>query len=392
MDISPILAEKIVHKLQGILPYTICVRSLSGELLCSSEQADFPRNRLSTLSPMTGNYADENASRLLMLSGTPIGKLVIIGSQDNDGSFSLTLDLAKELAESIIAEAFTNRSNDQKNLQRAVKTLLQNHTGIDRKKVQDILVRNDFDCKIPRTIIYFNLHTETEERNYQDEGPELSKSTLIYNSFTAYLRIKFSRRYDYVHPCTDHYGVFVFCEDRGKDISLSDIYLYNLCQQMVEEAPKNLWGDFRVVIGSRCVCFDDYSGIGFQMRKRLQSSLLLFPDEHVVFGCSTLLGNVVAFIKPPAKRTIINLVLGKLLNDHARDVYIETLRALFYHNLNMNEVANSLHIHRNTLQYRLKKIESLTGHSIYKIDEALTIRLALLCYEYLSQFNEGCIN
>ena len=84
---------------------------------------------------MTGNYADENASRLLMLSGTPIGKLVIIGSQDNDGSFSLTLDLAKELAESIIAEAFTNRSNDQKNLQRAVKTLLQNHTGIDRKKV-----------------------------------------------------------------------------------------------------------------------------------------------------------------------------------------------------------------------------------------------------------------
>ena len=58
----------------------------------------------------------------------------------------------------------------------------------------------------------------------------------------------------------------------------------------------------------------------------------------------------------------------------------------------MNEVANSLHIHRNTLQYRLKKIESLTGHSIYKIDEALTIRLALLCYEYLSQFNEGCIN
>ena len=59
MDISPIWPRKSYINCKGILPYTICVRSLSGELLCSSEQADFPRNRLSTLSLWTGNYADE---------------------------------------------------------------------------------------------------------------------------------------------------------------------------------------------------------------------------------------------------------------------------------------------------------------------------------------------
>ena len=109
----------------------------------------------------------------------------------------------------------------------------------------------------------------------------------------------------------------------------------------------------------------------------------------MVFGSSTLLGNVVAFIKPPAKRSIIDMVLGKLLKDHAKDVYIETLRVLFFCDLNMNAAAASLHIHRNTLQYRIKKIEKLTGHSIYKIDDALTIRLALLCYDYLMQFTDG---
>ena len=46
MDIPPIIAERIVHKLSDILPYTITVRSLTGEVLCSSEQADSPADRL----------------------------------------------------------------------------------------------------------------------------------------------------------------------------------------------------------------------------------------------------------------------------------------------------------------------------------------------------------
>lgn len=391
MDIPPIIAERIVHKLSDILPYTITVRNLTGEVLCSSEQADSPADRLpkSTGSAAAGHQVSEGCSRLLMLSNAPVGKLIITGSPDNGPDFELMLNLAKEFAERIIAEDFTKKNDDQQNFQSAIKALLQNHAEIDEEKVQKILECNGFDCAIPRTVIYFRLITVTKEEDYQAEEPELLKSTLVYNSFIAYLRIKFSRQHDYVHPCKDHYGVFVFCEDRAKDTNLSDIYLFNLCQQMVDDAPKNLWGDFRVVIGNRCGCFDDYSGISFQMRNRLKSSLLLFPDEQVVFGSSTLLGNVVAFIKPPAKRSIIDMVLGKLLKDHAMDVYIETLRVLFICDLNMNAAAASLHIHRNTLQYRIKKIEKLTGHSIYKIDDALTIRLALLCYDYLKQFTDG---
>ena len=43
MDIPPIIAERIVHKLSDILPYTITVRSLTGEVLAAASKPIRPQ-------------------------------------------------------------------------------------------------------------------------------------------------------------------------------------------------------------------------------------------------------------------------------------------------------------------------------------------------------------
>ncbi|WP_034764942.1 CdaR family transcriptional regulator [Rossellomorea vietnamensis] len=60
------------------------------------------------------------------------------------------------------------------------------------------------------------------------------------------------------------------------------------------------------------------------------------------------------------------------------DTLRHTLQRLFDCQLNMKETANALHIHRNTLLYRLESVEELTGLSPRTFDDAMILRFILL--------------
>ena len=57
---------------------------------------------------------------------------------------------------------------------------------------------------------------------------------------------------------------------------------------------------------------------------------------------------------------------------------IPTLQAYFGCNLNANETAKQLMIHRNTLQYRLSKIESLTGRDPKRVPDLVELLFLLI--------------
>lgn len=387
MQISKRMAKQIVSKLQAMLPYEVVVLDYSGEVLCSTQERS--REELIRIIHIENAAGERRLSRTLCSFGKAVGYIVIYGNQESK-DFSLLLNMAKEMAESILAVEFAKvEGNHRQNYQLALRNLLSYHNKTDVVTVQEVLQRNGFDWNLPRTMIYFDLFTQAQDQRItavRDDTGSITTTGLIYDNFVEYLNVTFSRPFDLVLPSEDRHSVYVFCEDRAADTELSDVQLYNICHQMVERTGENFWGDFRVVIGKRCTCFSDYSGVYEQMKRRMESGLLLFPDEHIIFGRTTILGNVVAFISSHAKASIIQLVVGMVLKDKASQTYISTLRELFQNNMNMNVTAEKLHIHRNTLQYRLKKIEELSGYSVYDIDGALTLRLALLCYNYLEQF------
>ncbi len=75
---------------------------------------------------------------------------------------------------------------------------------------------------------------------------------------------------------------------------------------------------------------------------------------------------------------IAKRLLGPLLKE--ADL-AKTLRAYFDQNLNLTKAAGQLHIHRNTLIYRLGKIHDLIGLDPEKFDDAVQLRLALTLLE-----------
>ncbi len=76
----------------------------------------------------------------------------------------------------------------------------------------------------------------------------------------------------------------------------------------------------------------------------------------------------------------LNEYLETLLDYSARDIFsdeemVNTAEEFLLNSLNVSETSRNLYLHRNTLTYRLDKIEKETGLNIRKFSDAVTFRL-----------------
>ena len=62
---------------------------------------------------------------------------------------------------------------------------------------------------------------------------------------------------------------------------------------------------------------------------------------------------------------------------------LHTIHTFFDSGLSIAESARQLYIHRNTLVYRLEKIQKLTGLDIRQFDDAVTCKIAMMLSDYL---------
>ena len=60
---------------------------------------------------------------------------------------------------------------------------------------------------------------------------------------------------------------------------------------------------------------------------------------------------------------------------------IECINAFFKNNLNISETSRNAFLHRNTLLYRIEKINKITGLNIRNFEEAMSFRLLTIVYD-----------
>ena len=85
--------------------------------------------------------------------------------------------------------------------------------------------------------------------------------------------------------------------------------------------------------------------------------------------------------------------LDILLEPEAKEIFddkemIETAEAFFNNNLNASATATKLFMHRNTLSYRLDKIDKATGLDIRKFQDAVTFKLITMLYRLMNHKSE----
>ncbi|MCJ7840127.1 helix-turn-helix domain-containing protein [Lederbergia sp. NSJ-179] len=99
----------------------------------------------------------------------------------------------------------------------------------------------------------------------------------------------------------------------------------------------------------------------------MKSNSIVFEEDLRLQLCLQEIG-------ASTKEEFIRRVLQPILNQ--KDLFV-TLNALFANNLSMKQTAKELHIHINTLHYRLKKIEEFTKFDLKSVSNLFNLYLAL---------------
>ena len=76
-------------------------------------------------------------------------------------------------------------------------------------------------------------------------------------------------------------------------------------------------------------------------------------------------------------------------NQEDKKFVLKVFNKFFENNLKVSETARQLYVHRNTLVYRLEKLEKSTGLDIRKFDDALTFKILMMVVSYMTYMNNS---
>jgi carbohydrate diacid regulator len=121
------------------------------------------------------------------------------------------------------------------------------------------------------------------------------------------------------------------------------------------------------------------------LRKSYQDAKLALDVGTKVWGQGRIyhikdvgMYTTLAKVNPERKAELAHQILNPLLGD---EQLFGTVQMFLNSDLNLTEAAAKLHIHRNTLIYRLDKTKKLINLDPRHFDDALQIKLGLMFYQ-----------
>ena len=110
----------------------------------------------------------------------------------------------------------------------------------------------------------------------------------------------------------------------------------------------------------------------------------IFFDERNVIAYSELgIGRLIYQLPIPLCKMFIREIFGGKSPDDFDEETLTTISKFFENSLNVSETSRQLFIHRNTLVYRLDKLQKSTGLDLRVFEDAITFKIALMVVKYM---------
>ncbi len=110
---------------------------------------------------------------------------------------------------------------------------------------------------------------------------------------------------------------------------------------------------------------------------------IFYSDKHVMAYNGLGIGRLIYQLPLPLCKMFIREIFDGKSPDDFDDETLTTINKFFENSLNVSETSRQLYIHRNTLVYRLDKLQKTTNLDLRVFDDAITFKIALMVVKYM---------
>lgn len=139
----------------------------------------------------------------------------------------------------------------------------------------------------------------------------------------------------------------------------------------------------RVAYGTVVNELKDVSKSYKEAKMALDVGKIFYAEKNIAAYSELGIGRLIYQLPVNLCKIFIEEIFGENVPTDLDEETLNTLNKFFENNLNVSETSRQLFVHRNTLVYRIEKIQKSTGLDLRSFDDALTFKIALMVVNYM---------
>ena len=139
----------------------------------------------------------------------------------------------------------------------------------------------------------------------------------------------------------------------------------------------------RIAFGTIVGEIKDVSRSYKEAKMALDVGKIFYSSKNVVAYSNLGIGRLIYQLPLPLCRMFIKEIFDGKNPDEFDEETLTTINKFFENSLNVSETSRQLYIHRNTLVYRLDKLQKSTGLDLRVFEDAITFKIALMVVKYM---------
>lgn len=212
--------------------------------------------------------------------------------------------------------------------------------------------------------IVFLIETETES--------EFNIAEIIRNIFPAKTK-------DFV-TAVDEQRLILVKELKDKETSAD---IEGIAKDISDTLSTETMSNARIAIGTAVSDLKYVSASYKEAKMALEVGKIFEADKTIVSYEKLGAGRLIYQLPIPLCKMFIKEILHGLQIEHFEEETLITVNKFFENNLNVSETSRQLYIHRNTLVYRLDKLQKITGLDLRNFDDAIIFKITLMVSKYM---------